>query len=144
MLRAVLILLIAIANPVQAFAAAAMQSCGPGHERMHRAPAGTQERVLPERAHGHEASAELRAAPASVAHDAATIEAGVAGHPPLAEIGAHNCSACAACCPAIALPVGLPGIAEPPARFGLTTIPRSPPARFQTGGPDRPPTALAA
>lgn len=144
MLRAVLILLIAVANPVQAFAAAAMQHCGPGHARMHGALAATPERLVQAATHDGAGAGAVRGQSASAAHDEATIEAGVADHPPLAELGAYSCSACAACCPAFALPVGLQGIAEPAARFGATAIARSPVPRFLTGGPERPPRTLSA
>ncbi|MCO5108813.1 MAG: hypothetical protein M9907_17270 [Burkholderiaceae bacterium] len=88
--RIVLAWLVLAALPVQGFAAAAMLSCGPGHEEM----AGAVEVRHAHASHGAHGTAE----PEAMGH--ATAPAAT----PLAAAGAFKCSACAACCVATALP----------------------------------------
>lgn len=88
--RIVMAWLVAVALPVQGFAAAAMLSCGPGHERM----AGAVEAGHAHASHGTAATAAMASATAS---DATA----------LAAAGAFKCSACAACSVATALPTSL-------------------------------------
>ena len=104
--RIVLAWLVAVALPVQGFAAAAMLSCGPGHERM----AGAVEVGPAHASHGAHGTAEPEAmanatAPGATTPDASNPDASAqnaSAH--LAAAGAFKCSACAACCVATALP----------------------------------------
>lgn len=104
-IRTVLTWLVALAIPVQAFAAATMLSCGPGHERMAGAMHVDHDDAAPGGAHGHIAVAPGGAHVAIAAPgdaDVVTAASGDANHP--AALGAFKCSACAACCMASALP----------------------------------------
>lgn len=152
MLRAALVWLVAIANPAQAFAAATTQACGPGHERMHRALTASSGHLPPDPAHtdagATRAGTHLHApAHAQVGGVDRTVRASTAGtfdQRSFDEPGAHGCSACAACCVALALPVDASLLVGPAARFGAAASPRSPSPRFLTPGPERPPRALPA
>lgn len=98
--------LVAVALPVQGFAAATMLSCGPGHERT----AGAVEVGPAQASHGAHGTVEPEAVANATTPGAATPDA---SHPdasppdasrPLAVAGAFTCSACAACCVATVLP----------------------------------------
>jgi hypothetical protein len=134
LLKSLLLWLLALALPVQALAAAGMQHCGASHERMRVAPAA--------HAHAHEEAAggghehHHAAAPAAEAQDDhAGSGAGLAG---------FSCSACAACCIALALPAaGVRSAAPPPEAYAsaLSAVPVPP---YVTGGLDRPPRGALA
>lgn len=125
--RTVLVWVLAIAMPLQGLAASAMLSCGPSHARMLQglvsaAPAPGHAAHGGQAAHaGRDAAAAVHGAHAHAHADsadsvAATAQAdGDAGHHPSPHHGKHSCSACAACCTALALP----------ARFALLEVTRA-------------------
>jgi hypothetical protein len=111
LVRIVLAWLVALALPVQGFAAAAMLSCGPGHERMAGAVEaghvhashgahGIAEPETTARATAPGATAADATAPGATTPDASAPDASAL----LAAAGAFKCSACAACSVATALP----------------------------------------
>jgi hypothetical protein len=155
--RTLLLWIMVAVMPVQAMAAALMQSCGPSHERM--APARTvQERsATPVRvdgaghahrhAHRHDHDAPASASvhdPAAphgpLAHDCDADEAGGA----CAHHAGFSCSACAACCSMPAMPAsfalhGRATLAEP-----LPPSAVAPLRSHRPDEPDRPPRARLA
>lgn len=138
--RVLLLCLMAVALPVQGFAAAGMQHCQPIHER-------TQTVTAPHAVHHGDAHAHPHdTASAPQAHEAG---AGAVDHAPVAEkshavAAVAKCSACAACCVGLGLPASalqlpkLPAVGPQPA-----TIPMEA-AAFLTGGLDRPPRPFLA
>jgi hypothetical protein len=128
--KSLLLWLLALALPVQALAAAGMQHCGTSHERMRGAPAA--------HAHAHDGAAEEGAhehhhAPAPAAEatdDHADPGAAAAG---------FSCSACAACCIALALPAADGHSAAPPPDGYASAWSAVPVPPFVTGSLDRPP-----
>lgn len=171
-LRAFLVWLMVIAMPVQGLAASAMIFCGPHHERLAQglvfdAPAAGSEQArepLPAHAaavhaahghaahgdaahghaaHGHATMSDAGAAPGSADadHDADSADS---AEGLLTLHGKFSCSACAACCSALALPASfsLPE-AVSPAQV-LRTSPSAPVASHRPDGLDRPPRALLA
>lgn len=157
--RAFLVWVMVIALPVQGMAASVMLFCGPSHERMVQAGAvdASAARAESTGGAGHEHAAAGHAAHrhatpdqvvssvfADVAADtgADTTADGAGGL--VAPHGTFNCSACAACCSALALPAtfSLPDAASPAHSFRAP--PPVPVASHQPEGLDRPPRALAA
>ena len=133
--RIVLAWLVVVALPAQGFAAAAMLSCGPGHERM----AGAVEAGHAHASHGAPGTADPQAMvhaepPGATASDATASDATApdASKPgasaALAAAGAFKCSACAACCVATALP------ASPVIVAALRTAAEAIPERLQPSG----------
>lgn len=126
---------VAVALPVQGFAAAAMLSCGPGHGRT----AGAVEVAPAHVSHGAHPTAGPEAMARATAHDATSSEAtsseatapdtsnpDVSAH--LAAAGAFKCSACAACCVTTALP------ASPVVVTALRQAAEAIPERLQPSG----------
>lgn len=110
-----------IAIPVQGMAASAMSACGPSHPHAVQALAAAE----PALADGLDA-------------DASDATACPQHH------GKFGCSACAACCHALALPASfvLPALASAEELAPLATV--ATPSTQPPDGPDRPPrTALA-
>jgi len=129
-LRITLMWLVALAVPVQGYAAAAMFGCGPGHHSMtstSQAAAADEARVEVAANHHDDDSAEP--------NHAHKLEA--RGTPD--KVGKGSCTPCASCCVVTALPatmlvfqpVPLVDFFVPLARRGL--------ASFLTEGPERPP-----
>lgn len=122
--------LFAVALPAQGFAAAAMLSCGPGHERM----AGAVEAGHAHASHGAPGTAHPQAMvhaepPGATASDATAPDASRPGaSAALAAAGAFKCSACAACCVATALP------ASPVIVAALRAAAEAIPERLQPSG----------
>jgi hypothetical protein len=119
LLRTLLVCLLALALPLQGWAAATLAPCGSGHHD----------------AVGHAAQAgHVHAAGEHPTHPAASADA---DH-------GHSCSACAACCSVGALPGPLPALAraEPaPAVFALIVPGVAP---YAADGPERPPRNTGA
>ncbi|MFP5397700.1 MAG: hypothetical protein ACLGIT_05180 [Gammaproteobacteria bacterium] len=157
--RALLVWVMVIAMPVQGMAASVMLFCGPSHERMTQArvvdasasradaagDAGHDHAATGHAAHRH--AAPDHAAPFVMANAAAdtgaeTAAEGAAGL--VAPHGTISCSACAACCSALALPAtfSLADATSPVRSF------RAPPSVPVASHPpdrlDRPPRALLA
>ncbi len=140
--RLLLIWLMALALPVQGFAAAAGRHCAAGHERAQVATvvAATGSEAV-QRAHdGYQAMHGHAAADAGHHSDAAPD--GGKASPLTADT--TKCSACAACCAALALPAG-PIVLPAPVLGTAVALPAVvAAASFVPGGLDRPPRALAA
>lgn len=139
--RLVLVWLMVLAIPVQGFAAAAMQHCGPTHEQMRgvssTASAGDGHAHVhagqTDAGSSHSASPEPAAAqPSSALPDDIAADAGV------------TCSACAGCCVALGIPAAT--VRLPAAPIGVAAVDRSPTQResFVPAGLDRPPRAVLA
>lgn len=158
-MRVLVVWLVAMALPVQAFAAGAMLHCGPMHERMgavgaapvaqhdttHRHSVAAPAAGEPvHHAHGAPSPAELGAPmPGPGPGDPTAGAPGHAGAEPTAAtpLGDHQCSVCAACCVALALPATTATLPARPveALFAALTLPAPP--SFVPSGLDRPPRA---
>lgn len=132
LLKSLLLWLLALALPVQALAAAGMQHCGTSHERMRGAAAAQAH------AHAHDGAA---AEGAHEHHHAAApaAEATDAHADPGAAAAGFSCSACAACCIALALPAADVRSAAPPPDAYASALSAVPVPPFVTGSLDRPP-----
>ena len=155
-LRAVLVWLMVLALPVQGFAVAAMLHCGPAQGPVSLAAEGVQTvdtAAAADHAHHHQAGA----ADAHVDVDAhanthadavaADVPADVHSHHAAAgdrATGDHQCSVCAACCLALALPAAMirlqPVLVD--ATFSRSALPALP--SFVPTGLDRPPRPTLA
>jgi hypothetical protein len=132
-LRVVFVWLAALALPVQGFAGVAMLHCMDGPQAGHDHAVAGHDHA----AHGHAHAVPHEPGPASV-DEARAAPADAVGA--LDAVPGHTCSACAACCAAVALPATAPpGVAEPPAARTAPALDRAAPPRFITSGPERPP-----
>lgn len=118
--RALLAFVLALAIPLQGFAAASMLLCGPGHAQAaapmvaspHAAEADAHHHGTGV-AHGHAASDHHASASAAIAQDApahAVVVDGASKHAP-AKLLTGKCSICASCCSGSAIvsaPYALP------------------------------------
>lgn len=150
--RAFLVWVMVIAMPVQGMAASAMLFCGPSHERM------MQGLVL-------DASASVSGHAGDAAHEMAAMDHGEHEHAgsgaPVAfeptvdadgdgvgsvspHHGKFNCSACAACCTALALPASFELPQAVRVAHAMRSSPMVPVSSHQPDGLDRPPRALLA
>lgn len=119
--RLLLMCLMAVALPVQGYAAAGAVHCAAMHERMHATAAAE---------HHHDDGAMASHHHEAVADDHDSGKGGPAG---------FKCSACAACCVALGLPssaLDLPAVRADSAAPGIVS---ASPAAFLTSGPERPP-----
>ncbi len=141
-----LLCLIALALPVQSLAAARMLHCGGGQPAGLGAAVGAAHHgdvALPGETHGHAGHpvALGTATEVPVGHHAQAMDhtaaPAQADAPHLSPH--HGCSACAACCVALALPQAHRPWASLPAVPVQADEPVVPDARFETTGPDRPP-----
>lgn len=150
--RAFLAWVMVFAMPVQGMAASAMSFCGPVHGRMLQGLIADAPGVYAGRAaapgHGHSATGQgVHAHPAHGGHAAGEPAMGsgadgTAG--PFPHHGEFSCSACAACCAALALPASFV-LPEPSSPAHLVrTSPAEPVASHPPDGPDRPPRAVLA
>ncbi len=122
--RLLLLCLMALALPVQGFAAAGGAHCGAMHERMQASAAQD---------HHHPADA-MDAAEAPHHDDAAQVGLG----------DASKCSACATCCVALGLPATSLLLPVLRAESAQPCFAAAGPAAFLTSGPERPPRAILA
>ncbi len=130
--RFLLLCLMAVALPVQGFAAAGAVHCAAMHERMQ--PAGDHHAADAADAGEHHHAQAADHHPQGADHHAA----GEAGRK------AGKCSACAACCAALALPA--PALLLPPLKAdgAPSVVIADAVVAFLTSGPERPPrTPLA-
>lgn len=136
LLKSLLIWLLALALPVQALAAAGMQHCGASHERMRAAAAA------PTHAHAHDEAVGDAHEHHHTAVPAVAAEEDQAG--PGAGPAGFSCSACAACCIALALPAAGVRSAAPPPDGYASALPGVAVPPYVTGGLDRPPRSPLA
>jgi hypothetical protein len=132
LLRIALTCLLALALPLQGYAAGTMINCGSTHDAVTTALAQT--------AHVHDAVHHHDG------HHHADLTGAASGHH--ADSGDHqkpsSCSACAACCTAIALPSSQVTFGSPVrVEFAAAAIPWTH-VVFLTDGPDRPPRFILA
>ena len=148
LVRILVVWLLALALPVQGFAAATMSHCAGGH---HDSAAAVT-------AGGHDHSMHMHASdavggmPDMASHDGSapsvsSVEIDKASSPAATKhpkVALSKCSACAVCCSVAYLPTAV--LAFPPSvPVELPAIFQSPaPAAFFTDGPDRPPRLLLA
>lgn len=130
--RTAVMLLVALAIPLQGFAAATMLSCGPGH---HRTMAAAMAGDVP--AHDHAAQGHDRVTVVAAAPDASALA-------DLHQLASFKCSACAACGVTTALPSSSVGF-EPLEQTAVFVLPPTAAGTpFLTGGLERPPRPLLA
>lgn len=133
-MRVVFSWVLALAIPVQGYAASTMLACAGGHHYPPTAAAMAQEG----HAHDHEMAG----------HDAHENDHGAMTATPSDEhgsgFGPSSCSACAACCSLLALPSAAPVVAEPERLAGHGAPPAFTAPAFVTDGPERPPRASHA
>jgi hypothetical protein len=150
--RAFLVWVMVIATPVQGMAASAMLFCGPSHERMMQGlmadgsgMASSQSAVTwhedSAADHGvHEHAATEH--PGAGNSGAGTDADGTTGLFP--HHGKFSCSACAACCSALALPASFVLLAPSGPEHLAPMSPVEPVASHQPDGLDRPPRFVLA
>jgi hypothetical protein len=151
LLRAVFVWVMVIAMPAQGMAASLMLLCGPSHARM---AAGLLPDAPPA-ATGHGAAGHGPTALAHGVHRHAALAVPCADGPTAcADAGApagqsaqadgFSCSACAACCHALALPASLVLPAPSSPAHSVQMAPVQPVASHQPDGLDRPPRSTTA
>jgi hypothetical protein len=128
--RIALMWLIALAVPLQGFAATSMLFCGPVHE----AAAQDFHSGLDHAKHGH-------------SHDHAKVAADMhvddTHSPSVDKSSTTKCSLCAACCASAAMPSDVGTYTPPRGQAAmLHALNSSAPVTFLTGGLDRPPRAI--
>ncbi len=145
--RVLLVWVMVFAMPVQGMAASMMLFCGPSHERMMQGlrldvsevASGLASRPGHDQAAhqlgGHDHAAVMD----GVADEAVSTDPADGGPGLLSHHGKFTCSACAACCSALALPASfvLPEPASPAQHAGMAPV--EPVASHQPDGLDRPP-----
>lgn len=131
--RLLLLCLMAVALPVQGFAAGGGVHCGAMHERMHAAT--VQEHHHADAAMEHHGHAALHQHGHDGADDQETAQGG---------LSAFKCSACAACCVAIGLPTAALRLPAVPAESAQPSFAAGPTLSFLTSGPERPPRSVLA
>ena len=141
LLRFVLLCLMAVALPLQGFAATGALHCATMHERMQAGVSHHHDDVADHHEHhDHDRQAHERhgASPANSATEAGADDgAGRLG-------GLSKCSACAACCVGIGLPAGAITLPAGPAESVAAGLVTRSVAPFLTSGPERPPRVLLA
>lgn len=152
--RAFLVWVMVIAMPVQGMAASAMLFCGASHERMMQGLVLDASASAP----GHATDAAREVATMDHGdHEHAGSGAPVASEPTAGadgdgdgigslfpHHGKFSCSACAACCIALALPASFELPQTVLTAHGLRSSPVAPVASHQPDGLDRPPRAVLA
>lgn len=133
LLRVLLLCLMAVALPLQGLAATGAVHCAAMHDRMQVDPAHHHDDGVAEHHDGH-ASASLQEAADDHRGDDSAPRTG----------GAFKCSACAACCVALGLPVGVLTLPHVPADSVAPAIAWRAAVAFLTGGPERPPRTCLA
>ncbi len=150
--RAFLVWVMVIAMPVQAMAAPAMLFCGASHERMaqalvpdapasapgHAGDSGHAMAAMGHGDHGHAGSGAPVASEPAPGADGDGTGSLVPHH------GKFSCSACAACCIALALPSSFELPQAVRCAQALRSSPVAPVASHQPDGLDRPPRAVLA
>ena len=156
--RAFFVWVMVVAMPLQGMAASAMGSCGPSHARimqglmagaplaasLEAAEAGHGTFASDHGAHQHATPAHpVGDEPCAGTHTGSRAAAdGLSGQ--VLHHGDFSCSACAACCPALALPASLV-LPEPSGPEPLVQVaPIEPVASHQPDGPERPPRTIFA
>ena len=144
-LRITLMWLVALAVPIQGYAAAAMLGCGPEHHRMaglqsQAATADSSDPAVEQHspdAHAGMAGDHHHGDSAEPSHAHVLKMQGSSG-----KAGKGSCTPCASCCVVAALPTTVVVFEPvPPVDFFVPLAPRSV-ASFVTEGPERPPRSI--
>lgn len=130
LLRLLLLCLMAVALPLQGFAATGALHCGAMHERMQ---VDTTHPHGDGAAHPHDGLQATSPAP-TAASDGGHADDGAARVG-----GVFKCSACAACCVGLGLPTGALTLPQGPAESPAPSLVANAPTAFLTSGPERPP-----
>lgn len=138
--RAFLVWVMVFAMPLQGLAASMMFACGPSHERMLRGLAEASAHDHAAAGHGHGAHAGHAGHAGHASADMAHDESGGPAAPPMD----LTCSACAACCSLLALPMSFSLPAATGMAHTLHTVPLAPRPSHQPEGLDRPPRSTSA
>ena len=140
-LRIMVMWLLALAVPVQGFAAASMVGCMAGHggAGLHSHAIGMHHHSVELPQHSHEGHAHV------LAH-ADHRHASDANHDVHAggTFTKASCSACASCCTSAALPTALLVFEAMDAPDSFVSLAPQPVATFVSGGPERPPRPFLA
>jgi hypothetical protein len=151
--RALLVWVMVIAMPVQGMAASAMLFCGPSHERMMQGLVLDASASAP--SHAGDAMHQMAVMDHGGHHEHAGSGAPVASEPTVGadgdgmgtlfpHHGKFSCSACAACCIALALPASFELPEAVRTAHALRSSPVAPVTSHQPDGLDRPPRAVLA
>lgn len=133
-----IVCVIALALPVQGMASVTMAHCMPSDPRLPVAMSASAHHHLADPDSDTDAAAQHRGAAVTSQADAAAVQA----HAPSdksADFAQYECSACASCCAASALPSVMPRVPQPafaPMVFAETTVTVH---AYAADGPDRPP-----
>ena len=141
-MRIALMWLLALAVPVQGFAAASMLSCGPGHHgsaavHSHDGHPHSHDHAVAEGAHDHPAVAE---ASSGFSNDSPSGD-----HAESADLDKWSkgtCSACASCCTAAALPSTVISFGVSASHDTFFAVVPGNVGAFLTDGPERPPRPI--
>lgn len=141
-LRITLMWLVALAVPIQGYAAVAMFGCGPGLHGMSGTPSpvvATDGRVVSMPQHSYEVIAD----PQSDQHHESSAEPAhghmLKAHGTSGEAKEGSCSPCASCCVVAALPSTMVAFAPVPLVDLFAPLALGGAAAFLTAGPERPP-----
>lgn len=134
LMRLMLLCLMAVALPVQGFAATGALHCGAMHERMQVDTAHHHDDGAAQSHDGQHLGNPAPAAASDGGHDDGAARVG----------GVFKCSACAACCVGLGLPAGALPLPQGPAESPAPGLVADAPTAFLTSGPERPPRRLLA
>lgn len=133
--RIALMWLIALAVPLQGFAATSMLFCAPAHEAAAHHEHPGHDHV--QHGHAHHAAAPDAHASAGMNHDDAGAQSAD-------KSSATKCSVCASCCSAVTMPAEPMTYTPSWGHAVFRPVATSSAAIFLTGGQDRPPQHLLA
>lgn len=140
--RITLMWLVALAVPVQGYAAIAMFGCGPEHHGMTGTPSqvvATEEYAAGMPQHPHEVGND----PQADHHHDGSAESGhghmLKAHGTSGKVGEGSCSPCASCCVVAALPSTMVVFQPVPLIDFFVPLAPGGAAAFLTAGPERPP-----
>ena len=142
-LRFALTWLLAIALPLQGWAAASMLSCGPIDERMTGAAAAAAPHMHHHGRAAMHAHSPIHSDDRSAASDASDMEHGAAHHD-FDKLSKFKCSACSVCCTAAALPATIVSFDATPVAHSVDQALPATAVVFLTAGPERPPRPIFA
>jgi hypothetical protein len=146
-LRIMVMWLLALAVPVQGFAAASMVGCGTGHHGAagwHSHAIGMHEHAVGVPQHSHDADADGMAQAGHQHHANDTHQGDDHKAHSGAKFSKASCSACASCCTSAALPTEIVVFEPANAPDAFVSLSPQPVASFVSGGPERPPRFFLA
>ncbi len=138
-LKTPLVWLLMLSIPAQGFAASAMLTCGPMHERIAAFEASD--------GHAHQHEVATSAPEHETGRDdqhGGAVASSDTGPSAASEYSGSGCSACATCCVGVALLAFPPDLAMPAMAGDRILSAFQFPTAFVTGGPKRPPRSRLA